>query len=168
MTQSFDDKEFRSILGTFPTGVVIVSTLLDGTPEGMTIGAFTSVSLAPPLVGFLPAKSSTSWPKIRAAGRFTINILGHDQQALCGAFARTSDEKYSGVAWSTSAHGTPHLAGALAWIDCTLYDVLEAGDHDFALGEVHALHRGAQKDPLIFFSGGFRALVAPETTAAPS
>lgn len=160
MVTEFDERQFRNVLGTFTTGVVIVSTTLGDKPEGMTIGAFTSVSLAPPLVAFLPAKSSKTWPKIRQAGSFTINILGHDQQALCSAFARTSEEKFNGVDWDQSPHGTPHLAGALAWLDCTLHGTFEAGDHDIAMGEVKSLSMGQEKDPLVFYGGKFRTLAA--------
>lgn len=160
MAALFDERQFRDVLGTFTTGVVIVSTIYEDKPEGMTIGAFTSVSLTPPLVAFLPAKSSKTWPKIRDAGLFTINILGHDQQDLCGAFARTSDEKYNGVNWEVSQNGTPHLAGALAWLDCTLHGTFEAGDHDIAMGEVKSLSMGPQKDPLVFYGGKFRTLAA--------
>ncbi|MEM1273293.1 MAG: flavin reductase family protein [Pseudomonadota bacterium] len=166
MSSAFDNTQFRAVLGTFPTGVVIVSTLLDGQPEGMTIGAFTSVSLDPPLVGFLPAKSSKTWPKIRTAGSFTINVLADDQRALCSAFARTSDQKFDGVDWHQSKHGTPHLAGALAWLDCTLHTTFEAGDHDIALGQVCALTRGADKPPLVFFGGQYRTLAVPEVSTA--
>ncbi|MEM0947828.1 MAG: flavin reductase family protein [Pseudomonadota bacterium] len=160
MTTAFDDRRFRDVLGTFTTGVVIVSTMLDGKPEGMTIGAFTSVSLDPPMVAFLPAKSSTTWPKIRSAGAFTINILARDQEALCRAFARTSDQKFDGVDWAQSEYGTPHVAGALSWLDCTLITVVDAGDHDIALGEVRALTLGTKNDPLVFFGGAFRVLEA--------
>ncbi|MEM1075533.1 MAG: flavin reductase family protein [Pseudomonadota bacterium] len=166
MRAGFDDKQFRATLGTFSTGVVVVSTLLDGSPEGMTIGAFTSVSLDPPLVAFLPAKSSTTWPKIRESGMFTINILAHDQQAICGAFARTSDQKFDGINWHPSPHGTPHLAGALAWLDCHICNVFEAGDHDIVLGEVASLSRGEDKEPMVFFGGNFRTLAALEQASA--
>ncbi|MEM9348779.1 MAG: flavin reductase family protein [Pseudomonadota bacterium] len=162
VSNGFDHKQFRATLGTFSTGVVVVSTLLEGKPEGMTIGAFTSVSLEPPLVGFLPAKSSTTWPKIREAGSFTINILAFDQQAICGAFARTSEEKFAGIDWSLSPHGTPHLAGALAWLDCDVSDVFEAGDHDIVIGSVASLSRGEEKEPMVFFSGALRTLAALE------
>ncbi|MEM0976073.1 MAG: flavin reductase family protein [Pseudomonadota bacterium] len=165
MDQSFDDKEFRSALGRFATGVVVVSTFHGTRPEGMTIGAFTSVSLAPPLIAFLPAKSSTTWPKIREAKKFTINILAHDQQELCKAFARSSEEKYSGVPWDMSEHGTPHLAGALGWLDCTLYGEFEAGDHDIALGHVSSITQGKDRDPLVFFGGQFHTLDASETVS---
>ncbi|MEM8580989.1 MAG: flavin reductase family protein [Pseudomonadota bacterium] len=164
MSAAFDDRRFRDVLGTFTTGVVIVSTTLDGKPQGMTIGAFTSVSLDPPLIAFLPAKSSKTWPKIRSAGAFTINILAQDQEALCRAFARTSHQKFDGVDWFQSEHGTPHLAGALSWLDCTLNTVVDAGDHEIALGDVCALTQGKKDDPLVFFGGAFRVLEAPQHT----
>ena len=158
MMTSFDEREFRTILGLFPTGVVVVSTMLDGRPEGMTIGAFTSVSLDPPLVGFLPAKTSGTWPKIRAAGKFTINILGHDQEHICRAFGRPSVQKYEGLDWTLSAHNTPHIGGSIAWLDCTMYQEFEAGDHDIAIGKVEVMTKGADRAPLIFFGGGYHTV----------
>ena len=160
MAKDFDDKDFRTVLGKFPTGVVIISAMCDGAPEGMTIGAFTSVSLAPPLVAFLPAKDSVSWPRIRQAGKFTVNILSPAQKDVCLTFAKTSDTKFDGIAWEMSGHGTPHIAGALAWIDCDQDQIVDAGDHDIVLGRAVALTRGADADPLVFFGGAFHGLGA--------
>ncbi|MEM6634615.1 MAG: flavin reductase family protein [Pseudomonadota bacterium] len=162
MTEDIDQKEFRTALGNFATGVVIVTTMSDGLPEGMTIGAFTSVSLAPPLVAFLPAQSSVTWPKIRAAGKFAINILSNDQEGTCMAFARTSGTKFDGVNWDMSHNGTPHLAGALAWLDCTLDQVFSAGDHDIALGRVVSLTHGDAGAPLVFYRGKFHNIHAQD------
>lgn len=167
MVESFDDREFRSILGNFATGVVIVTAMADTVPLGMTIGAFTSVSLTPPLVAFLPAKSSQTWPQIRGVRRFAINILSREQKDMCLAFARTSDRKFDGVAWRQSSHGTPHLVGALAWLDCDLDQVFEAGDHDIALGRVVSLSTGEGDVPLVFYRGSFHEIQLLEA-AQPS
>jgi flavin reductase (DIM6/NTAB) family NADH-FMN oxidoreductase RutF len=151
---------FRQVLGHFPTGVVIVTAVYDGRPAGMAIGSFTSVSLDPPLVAILPAKTSTSWPAIEAAGSFCVNILSAGQEALCRTFATSGVDKFAGVSWRAAPSGAPALAGALAWIDCTLEQVVEAGDHFIALGRVTALDVGeAGEDqvsgPLVFFQGGY-------------
>jgi 3-hydroxy-9,10-secoandrosta-1,3,5(10)-triene-9,17-dione monooxygenase reductase component len=151
---------FRRVLGHFPTGVVIVTAVHDGRPAGMSIGSFTSVSLDPPLVAILPAKTSTSWPAIEAAGAFCVNILNARQEALCRAFATSGADKFAGVTWRTAPSGSPVLAGALAWLDCSLEQVVEAGDHLIALGRVAALDVGEQGEdwdsgPLVFFQGGY-------------
>jgi flavin reductase (DIM6/NTAB) family NADH-FMN oxidoreductase RutF len=152
---------FRQVLGHFPTGVVIVTAVNDGQPAGMAIGSFTSVSLDPPLVAILPAKTSTSWPAIEAAGSFCVNILSARQEALCRVFATSGADKFAGVSWRAAPSGSPVLAGALAWIDCTLEQVVEAGDHFIALGRVTALDMGEPDEeeglsgPLVFFQGGY-------------
>jgi flavin reductase (DIM6/NTAB) family NADH-FMN oxidoreductase RutF len=156
---AIDPTEFRKVLGHFPTGVTVVTAARDGVPVGLTIGSFTSVSLDPPLVGFLPGKSSTSWPDIERAGAFCVNVLADDQSELCWGFARDGDEKFDGVGWRPGVTGSPILEGALAWIDCTIEQVVEAGDHWFVLGLVEhlAAREGA---PLLFFRGqlgGFAA-----------
>ena len=162
MSETFDHTEFRRILGNFATGVVIVTAIAKDGPVGMTIGAFTSVSLAPPLIAFLPAKTSHTWPKIREAGKFTVNILSNDQEAICREFAQTSNEKFDRVPWELSDHETPHIIGALAWLDCGLHYVFEAGDHHIALGRVRSLGHGPNQKPLVFYRGRFHHLVPNE------
>lgn len=148
---------FRRVLGHFPTGVVIVTAIDDGVPAGMSIGSFTSVSLDPPLIAILPAKTSVSWPRIAAADAFCVNVLNARQEALCRAFAASGTDKFGGVRWQPSASGAPLLEGALAWIDCSLEQVVEAGDHYIALGRVTALDTAADQatEPLVFFKGGY-------------
>ena len=84
MTATFDSKEFRSVLGNLPTGVVIVSGVdVSGEPQGVTIGSFVSISLDPPLVGFFQGLNSKTWPAIAASGSFCANVLAQDQSELC-------------------------------------------------------------------------------------
>jgi 3-hydroxy-9,10-secoandrosta-1,3,5(10)-triene-9,17-dione monooxygenase reductase component len=148
---------FRQVLGHFPTGVVIVTAIDDGTPVGMAIGSFTSVSLDPPLIAILPAKTSVSWPRIAAAGAFCVNVLNARQEALCRTFATTGVDKFAGVPWHPSPSGAPVLDGTLAWIDCSLEQLVEAGDHYIALGRVRSLDVSTDqgKEPLVFFKGGY-------------
>jgi flavin reductase (DIM6/NTAB) family NADH-FMN oxidoreductase RutF len=148
---------FRRVLGHFPTGVVIVTAIHDGAPAGMSIGSFTGVSEDPPLIAILPAKTSTSWPRIAAAGAFCVNILNARQEALCRTFATSGADKFAGVSWQAAPSGAPVLAGALAWIDCALGQVVEAGDHFIALGQVRSLDVSDDQiaEPLVFFQGGY-------------
>ncbi len=150
---------FRRVLGYFPTGVTVVTARTsDGAPVGITIGSFTSVSLDPPLVGFLPMIHSDRWPAIRATGSFCVNVLGADQGELCWQFARTTvEEPFDGVQWRPStATGSPILDGAIAWIDCSIEDVVVAGDHHFVTGRVLQLEHTepeSEPNPLLFFRG---------------
>lgn len=159
MTQGheFDSATFRRVLGHYPTGVCVVTAVeQDDGPVGMVVGSFTSVSLDPPLVAFFPAKTSSSWPRIEGAGRFCVNILASDQQQLCARFAaRGVEDKFSGVSHRVSANGSPILDGVVAWIDCMLEAVYEAGDHYIALGRVAALEVESPGKPLLFFQGAY-------------
>ena len=161
---SVDPKQFRNVLGHFPTSVTIV-TAIDTTggtdqPVGLTIGSFTSVSLDPPLVGFLPGKDSDTWRAIEASGRFVVNDLNCMQGDICWRFAKSGneDERFHGVGWRPAPSGAPILDKAVAWIDCTVEAVYEMGDHYFVLGRVTALDADPPETddegfPLIFFKG---------------
>ena len=147
---------YRRVLGQFPTGVAVVTARGDnGQPVGMAIGSFTSVSLEPPLVGFLPMATSTTWPKIRAAGAFCVNILSVEQETLCRGFSRSGGDKFADVAWSPAPSGSPILVEALAWIDCTIERVDEAGDHFMVYGAVNEMAEQSESSPLVFFRGGY-------------
>lgn len=152
----FDGATFRRVLGHYPTGVcAITATGADGAPVALVVGSFASVSLDPPLVAFFPDKGSTSWPRIRAAGRFCVNVLASDQTALCRQMAGRGADKFAGVTHRRSAGGAPILDGVIAWIDCVLHAVHEAGDHFIVLGEVMALEVHNPARPLLFYQGGY-------------
>ncbi|PVG83613.1 flavin reductase [Nocardioides gansuensis] len=154
--QNFTPADFRRVLGQYPTGVVVVSaTQPDGPPIAMTIGSFTSVSLDPPLVAFYPDKTSTSWPRIEQRGAFCVSVLGADQESLCRNFAMKSDDKFRHVSWRLSGTGSPIINGAVAWIDCRIESVQEAGDHYLVLARVEDLAIDSGSLPLLFFRGGY-------------
>ncbi|HET6509935.1 MAG TPA: flavin reductase [Baekduia sp.] len=161
----FDAQTFRQVLGHYPTGVCVVTAIVGGRPAGMAVGSFTSVSLDPPLVAFLPDRSSTSFPKIRAAGSFCVNVLGADQEDVCRALAAKVEDKFRDVPWAAGPSGSPVLDGAVAWIDCDLESVAEAGDHYIVLGRVRDLdvHQGSL--PLLFFKGGYGSFTQPSRAA---
>lgn len=152
---SIDQARYRQVLGHFPTGVTIVTAEGEQSPVGLAIGSFSSVSLTPALVGFFPAKTSTSWPGIEAAGAFCVNILAEDQEDLCRRFASKGGDKFVGLGWKPAASGAPVLDGVLAWIDCDLHSVLDAGDHWCVLGEVRELDVARKIGPLVFYRGGY-------------
>src|SRR3546814_9749215 len=95
----------------------------------MAVGSFASVSLEPPLVAFFAGRSSSTWPRIEAAGSFCVNILAEDQEGICRRFASKEDDKFAGIAWHQAGSGSPLLGGVLAWIDCDIDSVVDAGDH---------------------------------------
>ena len=159
--REFDSARFRNVLGRVPTPVVVVTGMDgDGRPHGITIGSFTSVSLDPLLVGFLPGTTSRSWAAIRESGRFCVNVLGAEQSELCWRFAKEGDDKFAGLEWSRSPGGSPILAGVPAWIDCAIETESEAGDHHFVTGRVEALDADeTSDDAMVFFRGKVTGVV---------
>ncbi len=153
---TIDEAKFRQVLGHYPTGVVVVTAMSpDKEPVGLAIGSFTSVSLDPPLVAFFPAKSSSSWPKIEAAGMFCVNILGEDQEDVCRVFASKGADKFASIGWRRGRTGAPILNDVIAWIECEIEAVHDAGDHVVVLGRVIDLEVGHNGGPLVFFRGGY-------------
>ena len=149
---------FRDVLGRFASGVTVVTTVSNGEPVGMTCQSFSSVSLDPPLVVFIPAKSSRSWPLIQRSGRFCVNFLAADQAELSNTMASRGADKFGDVTWTPSARtGSPILEGALAHVDCTIHTVHEAGDHYVVIGRVVDLNTDpVDADPLLFYRGQYR------------
>jgi flavin reductase (DIM6/NTAB) family NADH-FMN oxidoreductase RutF len=153
---SIDPAIFRQVLGSYPTGVSVITALdAEGNPAGMVVGTFTSVSLDPPLVGFLPDKKSTSWPVIQKAGRFCVNVLGSDQQAVCRQLAAKGTEKFAGLEMTISEHQLPIIPNAIARIECTIHSISEAGDHWFVLGHVLHMETTREEDPMLFHRGRY-------------
>ena len=151
-----DPGAFRRVLGHYPTGVCVVAAFdPHGQSAGFVVGSFTSVSLDPPLIAFCPDRRSRSWPRIREARAFSVNILASDQQDLCRRFSRPGDDKLAGVAHTLSPGGAPVLDGVVAWIDCTLEAEHEAGDHSIVVARVHALGTVRAIRPLLFFRGEY-------------
>jgi flavin reductase (DIM6/NTAB) family NADH-FMN oxidoreductase RutF len=151
-----DQSEFRAALGHFASGVVVVTAMHRRQPAGLTCQSFFSLSLDPPLVAMAPGKSSTSWPKVADAGAFCANVLAADQEALARVFANSGANKFAGVGWSPGPAPAlaPHLHDALAWVDCSIEEVHDGGDHYLVVGRVTGLATGAGH-PLIFYRGGF-------------
>ena len=157
-TPPFDSARFRQVLGHFPTGVCVVAGMHDDQPVGLAIGSFFSVSLEPPLVGFCAGKGSSTWPKIKAAGRFCVNVLGADQEDVSRVFASKEVDKFASIGWEPSPSGSPRITDAMAWIDCEVEAVHDAGDHEIAIGRVTALAVQDERHPLVFFRGGYSSL----------
>lgn len=167
-TRQVDGERFRRVLGSYPTGVTVVTAIAgDGVPAGMAVGSFTSVSLDPPLVAFLPDKSSTSFPKIRTASSFCVNVLAADQEDICRAFATRGGDKFAGVRWTPTGSGAPRLDGVAAWIDCEFESIQETGDHYFVLGRVRDLDSHGERLPLVFFQGGYGRFFPSSLVALP-
>ncbi|WP_428954040.1 flavin reductase family protein [Streptomyces sp. cg35] len=158
-----DAAEFRRVLGTFPTGVTVVTappSAPDEGPAGFACQSFSSLSLDPPLIAFMVARTSTTWPRIARAGVFCVNVLGAEQGELCRAFAVSGADKFAGVTHEPSpVSGSPRIDGAAAWIDCAVHTVHTGGDHLIVVGRVTALGTHADEPrPLLFHRGRFARL----------
>lgn len=151
----------RRALGHFPTGVVVVTA---DTPEGkvgMTLQSFMSLSLEPALILLSVARTSKSWPAIREAGRFVVNILAEGQGTLARQFAASGTDKFADVAVTDTPDASgPVLDGAVAWIDCELTDEFDGGDHIIVVAQVRTLSPDevACAAPLVFHRSKFPTL----------
>jgi len=151
-------RRIRNVLGHFATGLTVITAATENGPAGFTCQSFASLSLEPALVTFSPARTSSTWPLLRRAGRFTVNILPADHQHLAAQFARSGADKFAGVDHSPSPLGNPVLDGALAWVDCELHQEYDGGDHTIVVAAVHALSARSDVDPLLFFKGDYASV----------
>lgn len=153
--------EFRNAMGKFCSGVVVVTGIEKEAAVGFTAQSFVSLSLEPKLIAICPAKSSTSWIRIRESGSFCINVLTAEQTSLSNAMARSGGNKFEGVDWRKGSTGSPILQGSLCHIDCKLSLEHDAGDHTIAVGEVIDFQvADAQSSPLLFFGGSYGDFIA--------
>lgn len=150
--------DFRQACGRFATGVAIASAVdAAGTPHGLTVSSFTSVSLDPPLILICLGHAVTSIEVFRGARYFAVNVLAEEQRDIADRFARKGFDRFDGLKWSAGASGAPLLAGALATMECVVRQRVAAGDHDILVGEMVGAH-AADGAPLIYFSSRFRSL----------
>ena len=151
---SFDTAHFKEVLGHFTSGITVITGADREGPVGFTCQSFMSLSLDPPLVAFGPSLTSSSWPRIQAVGAFCVNVLGEHQEALSRVFATKDPDKFQGIGWHRAATGSPVLDRVLAWIDCRIDSVHQAGDHLLVVGQVRELGVG-EGEPLLFYRAGY-------------
>jgi 3-hydroxy-9,10-secoandrosta-1,3,5(10)-triene-9,17-dione monooxygenase reductase component len=150
---------FRAVMGHFATGISVVTTFDDDRPAGITVNAFSSVSLEPPLVMVALDRRRFITPMVREAGRYAVNVLGADQQALSDCFAHAptqpgeaSREDFCGARWQPGPTGLPLLDGAIATLECTTVETFSAGDHDLFIGRVDSMQELREGvSPLLYF-----------------
>ncbi len=153
---SFNGTDFRAALGTFATGVTIVTARSpDGQRVGLTANSFNSVSLSPPLVLWSLSRNAGSLPVFAQGSHYAINILAAGQRGLAERFASRSADRFAGVACTEGAGGAPLLDGAAAVFECFNRSRYEEGDHVIFVGEVEACRVTAGATPLIFHGGRY-------------
>ena len=150
-----DAATYRTVLGHFATGVVLVTAVDGDEPVGMACNSFTSVSLEPPLVLFCAAKSSSTWPRIRTSGKWAANFLDEDGEEICRLFAQKGADRFAHIAFTPGRTGSPIVEDALAFVDCETVAEHDAGDHIVVVGKVIELGYQHEGKPLLFYRGGY-------------
>jgi 3-hydroxy-9,10-secoandrosta-1,3,5(10)-triene-9,17-dione monooxygenase reductase component len=156
--RAVDGAAMREVLGQFATGVVVVTAAGPDGPLGFTCQSFISLSLDPPLVSFAPARTSTTWPRIREIGTFCVNVLADDHAHHSARFARSGGDKFTDVRWTPGPGGAPLLDGVCAWVYCTLDHEYDGGDHTIVVGRVQALGADHGRAPLVYHRGRYGLL----------
>lgn len=164
---AIDPRQFRNVLGQFCTGVTIITTVDDGEPVGFACQSFAALSLDPPLVLFCPTKGSRSWAAIERTGKFCVNVLAEEQQAVCARFGSREPDKFGGIGWEASPLGSPIIDGSLAHIDCTVETVHDGGDHYVVFGRISSMSEVKTERPLLFYRGQYTAIEPDKTVPAP-
>lgn len=154
--QAPTSEHFRAALGRFATGVTIVTARApDGTPVGLTVNSFNSVSLEPPLVLWSLSNTAQSMPVFQQCSHYAIHVLSVQQRDLALRFATREVDRWVGVEYSEAASGAPILPGAVAVFECANRSRYEAGDHVIYVGEVQRCEYSSTIRPLLYHGGRF-------------
>jgi flavin reductase (DIM6/NTAB) family NADH-FMN oxidoreductase RutF len=158
----FDIPAYRRALGTFPTGVAVITATATGADAGqhmgITVNSFTSVSLDPPLLLWCMDRRSGRHALFGDAGAFVVNILGTEHKAVSARLARSGEHRLDGIPLLPTELGPPALADSLAVFECVTEQTLVAGDHTILIGRVLRFASHSQSAPLVFFGGRYSAL----------
>jgi flavin reductase (DIM6/NTAB) family NADH-FMN oxidoreductase RutF len=159
---ALDPKAFKDVLSCFASGVTVVTTSLDGTPHGLTVSAFSSVSATPPRVLVCLGNDTDSKPLVERAGHFAVHILGRDHATLGLRFAKVTPDTsdlFAGLSYRSEQTGSPILTDCLAWLDCRVESVLPVGDHTVFVGAVEAAGvAGTEAEPILYYRRAWRVL----------
>lgn len=148
----------REILRRYPTGVTVVTALLDGKPWGGTMNSFTSVSLDPPIVAIFVMENGRTTTAINQTGKFVVNILKYDQEKEAKQFASDSlPDKFQGIGYTESSNGIPIIDGSLGYIECDLLETKNIADHILFLGKVSNSEVVRDEEALVFYRRAFRS-----------
>jgi flavin reductase (DIM6/NTAB) family NADH-FMN oxidoreductase RutF len=154
---SFDNAHCKEVLGHYVTGIVIVTAMTPEGPAGFTCQTFGSLSIDSALVFFAATSTSPSWQRVRQVGVVGVNILRDDQEPLARGFAVSGVDKFAGVPWIAAPNGSPFLEGSLAYLEGTIREVTNHGDHDIIVAELDFAST-EPGGPLAYYRGGYRVL----------
>lgn len=154
-----DPRSLRDALGTFATGVTVVTTLSpDGEPVGLTANSFTSVSLDPPLLLVCPARSATTTSALEVCEHFAINVLEVGQEQLSTLFATKGTDRFTDTGFETWEHDVPILRDSLASFECRKHALYDGGDHLILVGEITRARYATHGEPLLYFRSRYTRL----------
>ncbi|WP_144461017.1 flavin reductase family protein [Siminovitchia fortis] len=160
MSKEEKQQLFKEALGNYPTGVTIVTAAKeDGTPVGLTVNSFASVSLDPLLILWSIDHRVSSKDAFINGENFAVHILAADQVELCKTFATPNVDRFSKCSWNMSGHNIPIIDGAFAVLQCRLYKAVEAGDHTIIIGEVLDIDI-EKRDPMLYHRRNFGSIPA--------
>jgi len=156
---NFTEQDFKLCLGSFATGVTVVTTIdASFEPQGVTVSSFSSLSLEPPMVAFNLGKESYLHSKLLNSDVFAINILSNKQASISRQFAAHAGDKWSGIKYELGTHGCPILDGTLSYIECMTDNIYDGGDHSIITGKVVNLHVAEGVEPLLHYRGKYFSL----------
>ena len=155
-----DIQILREAYGAFPSGVTALCAMIDGSPVGMAASSFTSVSMDPPLVSICVANTSSTWPLLRPATRLGVSVLAAGHEAAARGLSAKTGDRFAGLGLEVTDEGAVLIEESAAWLDCTLFDEVPAGDHSMLLLRIEALRTFPDQHPLVFHGSKFRQLAA--------
>lgn len=164
---TLDPRALRDAFGAFVTGVTIVTTRDEaGKPVGFTANSFTSVSLDPPLLLICLARTSRNFATMTGAKNFAVNIVSEGQKDLSNTFARPVEDRFAAATWSDAPAGSPVFADVAAWFECSMQEVIEAGDHVILLGRIDAFENSGLNGLGYARGGYFTPMLAAKALSA--
>jgi 3-hydroxy-9,10-secoandrosta-1,3,5(10)-triene-9,17-dione monooxygenase reductase component len=157
---ALDPRIFRDALGLYASGITVIAGHDGDEPLGFTCQSFYSVSTDPPLISFSVMVTSSTYPRIRETGKFSVNVLSKAQRPISNQFARSGIDRWAGIAWKMSDGQNPIIDGTLTWLDCGIVDEHQAGDHYIVIGQVLTIGSNDRHvdEPLVYFKGNYRHL----------
>ncbi|WP_037682851.1 flavin reductase family protein [Streptomyces cellulosae] len=156
----FDGVLLRQAFGCFPSGVTAFCGMVDGAPEGMAASSFTSVSMDPALVSVCVANSSSTWPRLAGASRLGLSVLAGEHGAVARSLASKNGRRFDTVDWVATDSGAVFVHGATLWLECSIYEIVEAGDHAIVLLKIEALDMYPDVPPMVFHRSSFHELAS--------
>jgi flavin reductase (DIM6/NTAB) family NADH-FMN oxidoreductase RutF len=158
----FDAMQLRSAFACFPSGLMAIGALYDDKPHGLVASSFTSVSLEPALVSVCFGKTSGTWQVLRQLPRVGLSVLSEDHRAVASELAAKSNDKFVNVAWRSSEAGAVYVDGAGLWLECSFFQIVDAGDHDVAILEIQRVKPFPEVSPIVFHASTYTQLVRVE------